>query len=165
MTFAARILFALILFWGLSTGLPASAPTKRPNIILVYVDDMGIGDAGYTGGRVENTPNINQLAASGKVFARYYTPAPVCSPSRVGVTTGTYHIRWGINTFLSSRQFNASCDQEDYLDPSAPTLARSLQKAGYRTAHFGKWHMGGGRDVRGAPSIKAYGFHEYKSTN
>ncbi|MEM9983640.1 MAG: sulfatase-like hydrolase/transferase, partial [Bacteroidota bacterium] len=85
--------------------------SSRPNVIIIYIDDMGIGDLSYTGGEVFPTPNIDRLAQNGKVFTQYYTTAPVCSPSRVGVTTGMYHIRWNINTFLSARKFNRACDQ------------------------------------------------------
>ena len=136
----------------------------QPNIILVYVDDMGIGDASFTGGKVGYTPHIDQLASEGKVFTRYYSNAPVCSPSRVAVTTGMYPIRWNINTFLSSRKFNRECEQSDYLDSAAPSMGRVMKAAGYRTAHFGKWHMGGGRDVKDAPDISTYGFDEWSST-
>ena len=159
------LLWLFSLFPAVSVPLfPADSVAERPNIILIYVDDMGIGDAGFMGGKVVQTPNLNELARSGKFFTRYYTPAPVCSPSRVSVTTGSYHIRWGINTFLSSRKFNAGCEQENYLDTAAPSLARTLRESGYATAHFGKWHMGGGRDVDDAPSIPMYGFDEYAST-
>ncbi len=137
---------------------------KKPNIILIYTDDMGIGDAAFSGGQTEKTPNLDKLASEGKVFTQYYTPAPVCSPSRVGVMTGMYHIRWGINTFLSSTRWNAETEQLDFLDSVAPTLAKVMKSAGYATAHYGKWHMGGGRNVDNAPQISAYGFDDYSST-
>ncbi|MEM9717821.1 MAG: sulfatase-like hydrolase/transferase [Bacteroidota bacterium] len=135
-----------------------------PNILIIYVDDMGIGDAQFSGGKSISTPNLDRLAQNGKVFTQYYTTAPVCSPSRVSVTTGMYHIRWGINTYLAKREKNRLCEQSNYLASTAPTLARSLKEAGYRTAHFGKWHMGGGRDVDNAPPITSYGFDAYSST-
>lgn len=138
--------------------------TEKPNIILIYVDDMGIGDASYTGSELELTPNIDRLAKNGKIFTKYYTTAPVCSPSRVGVLTGNYHIRWGINTFLNNKKFNRNTKQQDYLDSMAPTLGKLLKKTGYKTAHYGKWHLGGGRDVTNAPPITAYGFDDYVST-
>ncbi|RXP62701.1 N-acetylgalactosamine-6-sulfatase [Lutibacter sp. HS1-25] len=136
----------------------------QPNIIIVYVDDMGIGDASYTNGNVQKTPNIDKLAKEGKVFTNYYTSAPVCSPSRVGLTTGMYPIRWNINTFLSHKKFNQKCEQSNFLDVKAPSMAHILKNAGYKTAHFGKWHMGGGRDVKDAPSIAEYGFDVFNST-
>lgn len=141
----------------------ARALDPAPNIILIYVDDMGVGDVSYTGGKVVETPNIDRMAAEGRVYENYYSAAPVCSPSRVGVTTGMYPLRWDINTFLSNRKHNALCDQSDYLSTDAPTVAKSLKAVGYKTAHIGKWHMGGGRDVL-APSIREYGFDEYVST-
>jgi len=151
--------------------LMACVPTERSidtvkpaNVILIYTDDMGIGDVGYTGGAVSATPHIDRMARKGKVFTQYYTPAPVCSPSRVAVLTGMYHIRWGIYTFLSSKRFNRNTTQQDYLDSDAPSLGRMMKSAGYKTAHFGKWHMGGGRDVIEAPPISHYGFDEFSST-
>ena len=97
---------------------------------------MGIGDVSFTGGKVIKTPNIDRLAASGKIFTQYYSAAPVCSPSRVALTTGMYPIRWNINTFLNTKKFNANCEQSDYLDAKAPTIAKAMKSAGYQTAHF-----------------------------
>nr|WP_321406580.1 sulfatase-like hydrolase/transferase [uncultured Carboxylicivirga sp.] len=154
------LIFLLIfLFIGIT-----SLKAQQPNIIIIYTDDMGLGDVSFTGGAVYDTPNINRLAESGKIFTQYYTPAPVCSPSRVNLTTGMYHIRWNINTYLDSRAANDRRMQQDYLSSDAPTMAKTLKAAGYTTAHIGKWHLGGGRDVTDAPSITQYGFDEYVST-
>ena len=142
----------------------AAAQTQKPNIVIIYTDDMGIGDLScYNSGWVM-TPNIDRLASQGLKFNHYYTSSPVSSPSRVGLTTGMFPTEWGINTFLNNRKYNANCEQCDYLDSSAPTIAKSLKAAGYSTAHIGKWHMGGGRDVDDAPQIPKYGFDEYLST-
>lgn len=145
-------------------GAAQTQTVQPPNIIIIYSDDMGVGDVGFAGGKVAPTPNIDALAYSGKTFTQYYSNAPVCSPSRVAITTGMYPGRWGIHTFLSGKKFNANCEQQNYLDTQAPSLARYLKHAGYATAHFGKWHMGGGRDVKDAPSIYSFGFDEYAST-
>jgi arylsulfatase A-like enzyme len=72
--------------------------------------------------------------------------------------------RWCITSYLQTRKGNAECEQADFLDAKAPSLARILKSSGYATGHFGKWHMGGGRDVTNAPSIHEYGFDEYIST-
>jgi arylsulfatase A-like enzyme len=72
--------------------------------------------------------------------------------------------RWRITSFLQERKGNRACEQADYLDPQAPSVARLLKNAGYATAHFGKWHMGGGRDVMDAPKFAAYGFDEHAGT-
>jgi len=79
----------------------------------------------------------------------------------VAFTTGMYPARWRINDYLHSPAGNRAHECADWLDPKAPTLARALHDAGYATAHFGKWHMGGGRDVQDAPWPRAYGFDEH----
>lgn len=142
---------------------PEKEEPRKPNVIILYTDDMGIGDASYTGGEVTPTPHIDKMANDGKIFTQYYTPAPVCSPSRVGVFTGTYHIRWNINTFLSFVKWNKKTEQSDYFVPEAPNMARMFRQAGYKTAHYGKWHMGGGRDVE-SPTLDQYGFDDFRST-
>lgn len=145
----------------LSAAEPAPA---RPNIIFFLVDDMGRGDLGCYGGTQEPTPHIDQLAAEGIRFTQFYTAAPICSPSRAGFLTGSFPSRWRINSYLQTRAGNQSCEQADFLDPAAPTIARALQAAGYATGHFGKWHLGGGRDVTDAPKFAAYGFDEHAGT-
>ncbi len=66
--------------------------------------------------------------------------------------------RWRITSFLQTRAGNRECDQADFLDPAAPSFVRAFQAAGYATAHIGKWHLGGGRDVTDAPKFAAYGY-------
>jgi N-sulfoglucosamine sulfohydrolase len=158
------ILFCLLLL--LAPGHHAAAQAanltaaKRPNVILVFIDDMGYADLSVTGNTRVRTENIDRLAMQGTLFTQFYVNAPICSPSRVAITTGSYPSRYRIDSFLESRQRNAARGMADYLDPSAATLARSLKTAGYATAHFGKWHMGGGRDVGDAPLPQEYGFDE-----
>ena len=140
------------------------AQTQRPNIIILNIDDMGYSDPSCFGGDYVNTTNIDQLANEGLSLTQFYTSCPISSPSRVGLTTGMYPTRWGINTFLQERVNNAKNEQNDFLSDRAPSMARALKASGYATGHFGKWHMGGGRDVKNAPSIRNYGFDEYVST-
>jgi uncharacterized sulfatase len=136
-----------------------AAEAKRPpNFVFVLIDDMGYRDLGCFGGTAAATPNIDRLAAEGLRFNQFYVSSPICSPSRVALTTGQYPGRWRITSFLSNRKEDADRGLADWLDPSAPTLARALKDAGYHTAHVGKWHMGGQRDVNDAPLISAYGF-------
>jgi arylsulfatase A-like enzyme len=140
---------------------PAPAPDiRQPNIVLIFIDDMGFADLGVTGNTAVPTPNIDRLARGGTLFTRFYVNSPICSPSRVAITTGSYPSRWGVHSYLESRARNAARGMVDWLDPRAPTLPRTLQAAGYATGHFGKWHMGGGRDVGDAPLIVEYGFDE-----
>lgn len=131
-----------------------------PNIVFVFIDDMGYGDLSCYGNRDVTTANIDRLAAEGIRFEQFYVASPICSPSRVAITTGQYPARSLINSYLNSRERNRQHGMRDFLDPSKPTVARTFQQAGYATAHFGKWHMGGGRDVDDAPLPAAYGFDE-----
>ncbi len=133
---------------------------ERPSFILVLIDDMGYADLSCYGNADLATPNIDSLAARGIRFEQFYAAAPICSPSRVGITTGQYPARHLIHSYLNSRQRNRERGMRDFLDPAAPAIARAFQDAGYATAHFGKWHMGGGRDVDDAPLPQAYGFDE-----
>ena len=149
---------------GMAASTLLAKTDEKPHIVIIYTDDMGIGDLScYNSGWVE-TPNIDKLASQGLKFNHYYTSSPVSSPSRVGLTTGMYPTECGINTFLHTRKGNTDCEQFDYLDSSSPTIAKALKEVGYATAHIGKWHMGGGRDVDDAPQITKYGFDEYVTT-
>jgi len=143
---------------------PHEGGNRKPNIIFVLTDDMGYGDPCCYGGKFAPTPNVDRMAREGVRFVQYYSASPICSPSRVGATTGMFPARWRITSFLHERKLNLGCEQVDYLDPKAPSLARTLKAAGYATGHFGKWHMGGGRDVRNAPPFEAYGFDEHAGT-
>nr|WP_149864661.1 sulfatase-like hydrolase/transferase [Pacificimonas flava] len=148
---------------------PASAPEPapesaqhpvQPNILFVLVDDMGYGDLSITGNRLVATPNIDALAHDGIVMTQFYDASPLCSPSRAGFMTGRFPARDRFVTFIDNRRRNAAFNQADWLDPELPTLPRTLRQAGYKTGHFGKWHLGGGRDIGDAPLPTAYGFDE-----
>ncbi|MFY9150381.1 MAG: sulfatase-like hydrolase/transferase, partial [Prolixibacteraceae bacterium] len=142
----------------------AAQPVNRPNIIIILTDDMGFSDIGCYGGNFVPTPNIDKMASEGIRFTQYYSASPICSASRAGILTGMAPARWNITSFLHEKAENRKCEQADYLDSSAPSIARMLKTAGYATGHFGKWHMGGGRDVTDAPGFEAYGFDEHSST-
>jgi uncharacterized sulfatase len=141
-------------------GRLLAAPPSRPNIVMVFIDDMGWGDFSCFGNREASTPNVDRLASEGLRFSQFYVNAPICSPSRCALTTGQYPQRWRITSYLNNRADNARRGVADWLDPKAPTLARILHDNGYVTGHFGKWHLGGQRDVDDAPVIAAYGFDE-----
>ena len=131
---------------------------ERPNIILVFIDDMGWGDFSCFGNEDASTPHIDKLAKDGIRFEQFYVNSPICSPSRVAISTGQYPQRWKISSYLGNRAQNVERGMAQWLDPKAPMLARTLNDNGYATGHFGKWHMGGQRDVIDAPSISEYGF-------
>lgn len=157
MTFLRSILFVAAVL--AAVGVQAQTPS-RPNFVVVFIDDMGYGDLSCYGNTRVETTNIDRLAAEGIRFTQFYVAAPICSPSRVGLTTGQYPVRWEITSFLAERAANRRRGMRQWLDPKAPSLARMLKDAGYATGHFGKWHMGGQRDVGEAPMITEYGFDE-----
>lgn len=142
-------------------GVPKKIAAKeKPNIITVFIDDMGWSDLSCFGGDVVQTENIDRLASEGIKFQQFYVNSPICSPSRVALTTGQYPQRWRITSFLNNRKNNNERGIAQWLDPDAPVLARQLSRSGYATGHFGKWHMGGQRDVNNAPPIHRYGFDQ-----
>ena len=147
-----------ILFALLSFLIVPCAKGSRPNVLVVFIDDMGWGDFSCFGNRSAKTPHIDKLAQEGVRFEQFYVNSPICSPSRVAISTGQYPQRWKITSYLAHRKQNEHRGMSQWLSPKAPMLARSLQKSGYATGHFGKWHMGGQRDVDDAPEITEYGF-------
>jgi arylsulfatase A-like enzyme len=152
--------FLLLCLLGAATAFAA----PKPNIVFILTDDMGPGDLGCYGGKIAATPNIDRLAREGVRFTHYYSAAPICSPSRCGLITGQFPARWRITSYLQTRKGNRDCGQADFLSAEAPSLPRILHEAGYATAHIGKWHLGGGRDVDDAPKFKAYGYDEHAGT-
>jgi arylsulfatase A-like enzyme len=157
-SFFDRLTHFFLLWLSLSTF--CAAGEKRPNIILVFIDDMGWADFSCFGNEDAKTPNIDQLANEGIRFEQFYVNSPICSPSRVAISTGQYPQRWKISSYLGHRAQNEKRGMAQWLDPQAPMLARFLKSSGYATGHFGKWHMGGQRDVKDAPAITEYGFDQ-----
>ena len=151
-------IFLLLGLLALLFSCTRSADNPPPNMVLIFIDDMGWSDWSCFGNQDASTPNIDQMASEGIAFERFYVNSPICSPSRVAISTGQYPQRWGITSYLAYRERNQERGMQNWLDPEAPMLARSLKEAGYRTGHFGKWHMGGQRDVTEAPPIADYGF-------
>lgn len=155
-------LVVCVLAWG-PVARAADRP-PRPHIVVILADDLGPGDIGPTGGTIAPTPSLDRMAREGLRVAQYYSAAPICSPSRCGLITGQYPGRWRLTSYLQTRAGNRGCEQADFLDPAAPSLPRALREAGYKTAHHGKWHLGGGRDVVAPPKFAAYGYDEHAST-
>ena len=153
---------AYIVFFSYHDGMVAAKEPniERPNIVVIFIDDMGFADPSCFGNPLIETPHIDQLAAEGIKLTNFYVNSPICSASRVAITTGQYQGRWKIHSFLNTRAGNANRGMANFLDLAAPTTVKKLKAAGYATAHFGKWHMGGGRDVDDAPLPQAYGFDE-----
>ena len=149
-------LTGLVLAAGLVTLGPVSAADapRRPHVVLLVADDLGIADLSCYGAPAGRTPHLDRLAASGVRFATALAPASVCSPSRVALMAGVHPARAGITTFLPGRSDRAShrllaAPIEDRLPGHFPTLAERLGPAGYRCHYVGKWHLGGAATDRG----------------
>ena len=118
-----------------------------PNILLILADDMGYGDVSNSGNKYLKTPHLDELATKSVNFKNFYV-SPVCAPTRASLLTGQYHQEVGVRSVTNGFEI---------MDPNAVTLAEILKEEGYRTAIFGKWHLG-----EYYPSVpNAQGFDEY----
>ncbi len=141
-----------------------AAPAIPPNIVFIFADDWGWGDLSSHGHPWLKTPHLDRLAREGTDFHQFNVLNPVCSPSRAAALTGMFPSRFGIHQHFAAPALNLARNMPDWLDPRAPSLPRFLQQAGYRTAHFGKWHLTN-RNTHGAPEPTAYGFDEFAIFN
>jgi arylsulfatase len=146
-----RLLLISLIFWNFSTTVfSQEKKTDQPNIIIVFMDDMGYGDPGCYNGSLYETPNINKLAAQGMRFTDFYAAQAVCSASRASLLTGCYPNRIGIHGALMPWADFALNSKEE-------TIATLLKSTGYATGMIGKWHLG-----CKAPYLPTYfGFDEY----
>lgn len=127
---AALLLFGLCL--ATLSALPAA---ERPNVVIIFMDDMGYADIGCFGAKGYQTPNIDRLAVEGRKFTNFHVAQPVCSASRCGLLTGCYPNRVGIHGALSPKATHGISDQE-------MTIAQLLKQKDYTTCAIGKWHLG-----------------------
>ncbi|MFZ9436732.1 MAG: sulfatase-like hydrolase/transferase, partial [Opitutales bacterium] len=152
---------ALLALLG-AASLQAAETKRPPNVIFILTDDQGWGDAKFAGHPYLKTPNLDRLAREGTWLRQFYVAATVCSPSRTAFMTSHYPARHQIHGHFSTHDQNAARSMPDWLDADVTTLPDLLKQAGYATAHFGKWHLGGGA---GAPAPEAYGFDVSKTVN
>jgi Arylsulfatase A and related enzymes len=117
-----------------ATDKPIREPQGRPNIVVVYVDDLGYGDVGCYGATEVQTPAIDELAAEGLLFTDGHSSASTCTPSRYSLLTGSHAFRGKVDILPG--------DAPLLIRPGTPTLQGMLQKNGYKTAVIGKWHLG-----------------------
>jgi arylsulfatase A len=130
----AAIPFALL---GLATNAQEEATQKKPNIVLIYADDLGYGDVTcYNGESKITTPNIDKLADRGVLFTNTHTPSGICSPSRYGILTGRYSWR------TDRKNGNPEPGAQTWLNEGRVTMASMLRDNGYNTAVIGKWGLG-----------------------
>ena len=123
----------LFLFFILSIlfGCVEKNSPENPNIILIMCDDLGWGDTGFNGNEKIKTPNLDMLAGKGITFNRFYSASAVCSPTRGSCLTGRNPYRYGIPGANSG-----------HLKTEEITISELLKESGYKTGHFGKWHLG-----------------------
>jgi len=157
--FIFRVALALLLPTALHLFHAGSARCAPPNVVFIYADDLGFGDLACHGHPHIKTPSLDRMAREGTDFWSFTVVNPVCSPSRTGIITGQFPSRWGVHQHFASHEQNVQRNMPDWLDPAAPRLPHVLQQAGYRTAHFGKWHLSGG-GIADAPLPAAYGYDE-----
>jgi len=124
-------LVALILVSTPNLFSQQTASSSKPNIILCMADDLGWGDPGFNGNKIIKTPHLDAMAKNSLRFERFYSGAPVCSPTRGSCITGRHPYRYGV---WSANQ--------GHMRKEEVTLAEVLKAQGYTTGHFGKWHLG-----------------------
>ena len=139
------LIFILFACSAQNSGI-ATTPNSQPNIVLLFADDAGYADFGFQGSKVMKTPNLDKLAKQGVRFKQGYVSDPTCGPSRAGIITGMYQQRFGYeeNNVPGFMSENSAADGiEMGLPVDKKTMADYLKTLGYKTAFYGKWHLGG----------------------
>jgi len=119
--------------WLTSCSFQSNEPKEKelPNVIIIVADDMGWGDTGYNGNKIQKTPALDQMAGRGVRFDRFYAASTVCAPTRASIVTGQNGARLGISHWGSS-----------HVADNDVLVSELLKEKGYATGHFGKWHLG-----------------------
>ena len=133
-----RLITILTTLW---IGLHAQAErANRPNFVVIFTDDQGYGDLSCFGGKHVSTPRIDRMAKEGAKLTSFYVAAPVCTPSRAALMTGCYPTR--IDMATGSKFGVLLSGDPKGLNPKEVTIAEVLKSVGYKTAIYGKWHLG-----------------------
>ena len=133
-----RVLVAGIFLLG---AFAWAAPSAKPNIVILFIDDMGYGDIGPFGNQVNQTPHLDRMAEEGIKFTQFYVANTACTPSRSALLTGTYAHRIGMDGGNGNLAVTFPGDSRG-LNPNEITIAEMLRENGYATGCFGKWHLG-----------------------
>ncbi|WP_299537078.1 sulfatase [Ulvibacterium sp.] len=147
------LLFSPILFPCISCKEHPEVIKKRPNILFILADDLGVHDLSSTGSTYYETPNIDRIASEGMVFEQGYAASRVCSPSRASIMTGKFTARHGITDWIGAKSGTAWRDHKRYdkllpaeyvhaLPKADVVLPEAIKAAGYTTFFAGKWHLG-----------------------
>jgi len=165
-TLSRRQFIRSVVAGSLAVALPrwagaAKPAARKPNILMIYVDDMGYGDVGAFGATDVRTPNLDRMASRGVKLTNCYNSSSACSPSRASLMTGCYHARLSIFTVFGPALRTG-------LNPSEITIAELLRPRGYRTGVIGKWHLGTPKDMM--PNAQGFEWsyvipvsHDYRS--
>lgn len=135
---------------------------KKPNVVLIYLDDSGYGDFEHNGNPTIKTPNITSLKQSGVNFTQFYVSSPACSASRYSLLTGRYPGRSGLGSWVIGPK------AKKHIHDKEITLAEGLKSVGYKTGMFGKWHLGTpnkNNNFSNKTLPLAHGFDEWIGTN
>jgi arylsulfatase A-like enzyme len=136
-----RFLILVLIFASVSAGLFAKNKITSPNIIVIFCDDLGYADLSCYGSLWNQTPEIDQMAVEGVRFTDFYAGAPVCTPSRAGLMTGSYARRVDLDLDANNKWVLFPKAKKG-INPKETILPEMLKKSGYSTAIIGKWHLG-----------------------
>jgi len=134
-----KVFVPLLLLLAAMLADPVTAQNRKPNVVVIFTDDMGYGDLGVYGNPTISTPNLDRMAFEGQKWTNFYVAAPVCTPSRAALMTGRLPVRTGMS---SEKRRVLFPDSKGGLPQTEITIARNLKKAGYKTGAIGKWHLG-----------------------
>jgi arylsulfatase A len=130
-----RSLLTLLALICTATLAAAATPSSKPNVIIIFIDDMGYADIGPFGATAYKTPHLDRMAREGRKFTNFHVSQPVCSASRCALLTGCYNNRLGIHGALGPKAVVG-------LNPNETTVAEVFKTQGYATGMAGKWHLG-----------------------